>query len=93
MAAVFPDNIKIHNINACSACMGALILSFQFLEKKLSEKADVFLGAKHKKDEIADGLKISFGNCCCYDSDIDIKIKGCPPYPFDLKNELEKRNG
>jgi uncharacterized protein (DUF362 family) len=90
---VFPPNVKVHNINACSSCMGALILSFHFLEKKLEGKTDIFLGAKHDKEQKADGLKISFGNCCCCDLDFDIKIKGCPPYPFDLKTELEKRNG
>ena len=32
----------------------------------------------------------AFGNCCKNTNvKFDIKIKGCPPYPFDLKNALE----
>jgi len=92
MSAAMPANIKIHNVNACSACMNALLLSFQFLENKIEQNTDVYLGAKHNKEEMAEGLKISFGNCCFYDMDFDIKIKGCPPYPFALKAEMEKRN-
>ncbi len=70
MDITVPTQVKIHNINACSACMNALLLSFQFLEKGFEENADIYLGAKYSKKEIAEGLKISFGNCCFYDMDL-----------------------
>jgi uncharacterized protein (DUF362 family) len=92
MDIAVPPQAKIHNINACSACMNALLLSFQFLEKGIESDVDVYLGSKLNKKDIARGLKIAFGNCCFYGMDFDIKIKGCPPYPFDLKAELEKHN-
>ena len=44
------------------------------------------------EDDISvDGMKIGFGNCCSADIGLDKIIKGCPPYPFKLRDFLHAR--
>lgn len=89
MDEIIPKQVTVHNHNACSACMNALLLSLQQLENDLGKKTDIFLGSRTDKEEVFEGIKIAFGNCCFYDIDFDIEIKGCPPYPLDLRNALK----
>ena len=91
LKAIVPENFRIHDKNACSACANALILSCQFLEEKPKENLDFYLGSKVSAEDLSDNFRIAFGNCCIYGIDADLKIKGCPPYPFDLKNMLGSR--
>ncbi len=87
--AMIPENIEIHNINSCSSCMNALLLSCNFLEKAVQNKTHIYLGSLFDSRDIKEGLRIAFGNCC-KKPDYDIKIKGCPPYPFELNRILNK---
>ena len=89
MENIIPEGFKIHNKDACSACMNALLLSFQFLEKETTKEIDFYLGSKIDKDEVTGGFAIAFGNCCINSIKLGKKIRGCPPYPFDLKDILE----
>jgi len=92
MDNIIPGNVTICDKDACSACMNALLLSFQMIGKEFPKKADIYLGSKIEKKDISEGFKIAFGNCC-YGMDFDLKVKGCPPSPFDLKNMLEVKGG
>ncbi len=87
MQNIIPENFVIHEKDACSSCMNALLLSFQMLDENPGKKAHVYLGTNEDAAHNDDGLKIGFGRCC-KGEDFDIKINGCPPYPFDLKNKL-----
>jgi hypothetical protein len=92
MDGTIPKGFNIYNTNACSSCMNAFLLSCQFLEKDCPICADVFMGEKTVDHEKTNRLKIAFGNCCIKGIDnFDDKIPGCPPYPFILKNLIEKR--
>lgn len=82
------NNFVIHNINACSACVNALLLSMKFLDKDISGKFDIYIGQKYV-DAGELNKSIGFGNCC-KKKNVAIKIKGCPPYPFLLKHSLSK---
>lgn len=88
---IIPREFTIHNKNACSACMNAFLLSCRFLEGKLKENIDVFLGSLVEEEDISSGLKLAFGNCCPPDLSCDMRIRGCPPYPFDLKDCLKEK--
>jgi len=79
-----PSNIEVKNINACSSCMNALILSCRFLENEIQEKIQVYLGSKYEEDNNCT-KKIAFGNCCGDNEYFDEQIKGCPPFPLKLK--------
>jgi len=91
MDDIIPEYVIVHNRNACSACMNALLLSFQLFDREFPKKTDIYLGSKIDKNDTAAGFKIAFGNCCPRGENFDLKIKGCPPYPFDLKNIFTER--
>nr|CBH39590.1 conserved hypothetical protein, DUF362 family [uncultured archaeon] len=85
----YNDKMIIHDINSCSACMNALLLSFQFLENEPNEKYSVFIGPKINNNVKNNFKKIAFGNCCIKNIDnVDYEIKGCPPYPFELNKKV-----
>jgi uncharacterized protein (DUF362 family) len=89
MKDTIPANFTIHNINACSACANALLLSFKFMNNPPTGNHHIFLGPKcNIDDEMPNG--IGFGNCCIKQN-VAIKIKGCPPYPPLLAQELERK--
>jgi uncharacterized protein (DUF362 family) len=88
METIIPKKIRIHDKNACSSCMNALLLSFQFLEKEITKDIDLYLG-DNIDNKIIDESVIGFGNCCNKSNKFRRSIKGCPPYPFDLKRILE----
>ncbi|MEJ2665376.1 MAG: DUF362 domain-containing protein [Spirochaetia bacterium] len=84
-----PANFTVHNVNACSACENALLLSFKFMHNPPNGSYHIFIGPKVENTDYLPH-SIGFGNCCKM-KDIDIKIKGCPPYPPALARELEER--
>jgi uncharacterized protein (DUF362 family) len=86
---VIPAEFNIHNRNACSSCMNAFLLSCQLLEKHRRESINVYMGELVEGNIAASGLKIAFGNCCPKDIEFDKRIKGCPPYPFALRDCLK----
>ncbi len=88
MEKLVPPFVTIYNRNACSSCANALLLSFRFLEKQLPDHLDVYLGTKHKIMK-GPNIKVGFGNCCIKEYSFDRSVKGCPPYPFELKKILE----
>ena len=87
LEGVVPEGLKIHNRDACSSCMNALLLSCGVLQGDLKERVDVYLGSSVEADD-APGIKVAFGNCCPEDMAVDKRIKGCPPYPFALRDCL-----
>lgn len=95
MESIIPKRFRMHNRDACSACMNALLLSYQFLEREVTEEIDVYLGSILAETDFAVGLKLAFGNCCHKSMKDKVKfdriIRGCPPYPFDLKKTLENK--
>jgi hypothetical protein len=64
-------------------------LSCQFLEKDLPDNVEIYLGSVVEESS-SDVVKIAFGNCCKGDAFFDKVVKGCPPFPFTLKEVLEK---
>ncbi len=89
MTNVIPGEFVIHNKNACSSCMNALLLSCQFLEKEKLRKADIYLGSVEGSVE-SENMKIAFGNCCSKNKNFDKTIMGCPPFPLSLKKVFEE---
>lgn len=88
---ILPKNFDIQNVNACSSCMNALLLSFSFLDKEVSKDIDVYLGSKTETNKSSAKYSLAFGNCACLsENDFDEKVRGCPPYPFDLGKVLKK---
>jgi uncharacterized protein (DUF362 family) len=88
---IIPGKFRIHEKNACSSCMNAFLLSCSFLEGGLADYADVYLGSLMDEKEATGDLKIAFGNCCPDDKQFNVRIKGCPPYPFVLKERLREK--
>jgi uncharacterized protein (DUF362 family) len=84
-----PTNFTVHNVNACSACENALLLSFKFMHNPPNGSYHIFIGPKVENTDYLPH-SIGFGSCCKM-KDIDVKIKGCPPYPPVLARELEER--
>ncbi len=82
---------EIHGTDACCTCMNALILSLGFLEKPVPRLV-FYLGSKIDASEHTGGITVSFGNCCGL-KNADIRVKGCPPYPFELGERLKERTG
>jgi len=89
LSTIVPEDCRIHDRDACSSCMNALLLSLQIMEKDVPKNVDIYLGTKVPFEENVKGLKIGFGNCCPDDQTFDKYIKGCPPYPFALGKALK----
>jgi len=64
MDNIIPEGFKIYSENSCSACMNALLLSCQFLEKDIPDNVEIYLGSVVKGSCSSDAVKIAFGNCC-----------------------------
>ena len=90
MDRVIPSGFRIENKNSCSACMNALLLSCQFLGTT-DILADLYLGSDNETRKDTDRLQIGFGNCACRNGNYDKKVKGCPPFPFALKESLDDK--
>ncbi len=91
MDRIIPQGFRVEEKNACSACMNALLLSCQFMGGQVNIAADIYMGSKSSPGKSTGSLRIGFGNCACRRASYDIKIKGCPPYPFALKESLKDR--
>jgi len=89
LISAVPEDCRIHDSDACSSCMNALLLSLQVLEKDVPKNLDIYLGTKIRFEEDVKGMKVGFGNCCPADQTFDKYIKGCPPYPFALGKALK----
>ena len=85
-----PETFRIRDKNACCACMNAFLLSCSFLDGDPGDFADVYMGSLLDESESSGGVSIAFGNCCPATRSFDIRIQGCPPYPFALKEFLKK---
>ncbi len=73
--------------------MNAFLLSCSFLDgDPPADFADVYMGSLLDDSEPSGGMSIAFGNCCPENRVFDIRIKGCPPYPFALKESLKKNS-
>lgn len=92
MHCAIPKGFFVHDIDACSSCMNALLLSFELYGQEPPRETHVYLGTKTDKTPATGACRVAFGNCCGEGAGCDIRIKGCPPYPFDLKNKLENLN-
>lgn len=86
---IVPKGFTIHNSNACCTCENAFLLSCKFLENFKTEEIKIFMGKNNNERINHDDINIAFGNCCKSNDDI-YKIKGCPPYPFELNETLKK---
>lgn len=85
-----PGAFRIRDKNACCACMNAFLLSCSLLDGDPADFVDVYMGSLLDESEPSGGIGIAFGNCCPENRAFDIRIKGCPPYPFALKECLKK---
>jgi hypothetical protein len=90
LEGLIPKNFRIHNRNACSACMNAFLLSCHLLGGTLKDNMDVYMGSIVETEDIRETLSLAFGNCCPGDIIFDKRIRGCPPYPFELKECLRE---
>lgn len=68
--------------------MNALLLSLRFAEN--ADKYSYYLGSGHDKSEKLSCNSIAFGNCAIKVLDECIYVKGCPPYPFELKSVINE---
>ncbi len=90
LGGTVPEIFRIRDKNACCACMNAFLLSCSLLDGDPADIADVYMGSLLDESEPSGGMSIAFGNCCPENRAFDIRIKGCPPYPFALKEFLKK---
>ena len=88
MSGTIPKGFFVHDIDACSSCMNALLLSFEILDKEAPRTMHVYLGTQIDHGSLNSDYRIAFGNCCDRTVRYDRVIKGCPPYPFDLQKML-----
>jgi len=92
LSVAMPPGVTVHESDACSSCMNALLLSFEVLGKEFSRPMQIFLGRKANPDPAGSGYGVAFGNCCDPKSGhFDLAVKGCPPYPFELRDKLSQR--
>ncbi len=84
---IVPPVFRVHNRDACSACMNAFLLSCSLLDKVPEEEFAVCMGTRLPENP-GTGKRVAFGNCCPARGDFDIAIPGCPPYPFALREKL-----
>jgi uncharacterized protein (DUF362 family) len=88
MEEVVPACFTVRDGGACSACMNAFLLSCQFLQAMPVREVEVLLGPRAAGS--GDGARIAFGNCCPPAAAADLRVAGCPPYPFDLEKALAR---
>jgi hypothetical protein len=83
-----PASFVVHDGAACSACMNAFLLSCELLHEAPEGKYHVYVGPEACREDAGRGTRIAFGNCCPEIPEAQIRIRGCPPYPFSLREEL-----
>ncbi len=86
---IVPERCRIVSRNACSACENAFILSCRMLEGELTRDLSAYLGSAVTPEEVPEEIRLAFGNCVPKDFPCDLRIPGCPPYPFTLKGLLK----
>jgi hypothetical protein len=91
-SSIVPAKFKIHSGNACSSCMNAFLLSCSLLDCEQADFADIYMGSTIPDNKASQGTRIAFGNCCPEDLPFDLRIKGCPPYPFALREWLSRKH-
>ncbi len=81
-----PDALTVLQTDACSSCMNAFLLSCGFLERPPEERIDIFMGSTLTERHGEPAASLAFGTCgCSLPRAFDAMIRGCPPYPFALK--------
>ncbi len=83
---VVPSGFTVHEQEACSSCMNAFLLSCHTLDPLETQAYQVYIGLRRPQRQSADAC-IAFGSCCPVEES-DIVVKGCPPYPFTLKERI-----
>lgn len=84
---IVPSGFTVHERGACSSCMNAFLLSCHALDPLRTRTYQVYMGT-HRAEGCGPDQAVAFGNCCPAE-DSDIVVKGCPPYPFALKECIE----
>ena len=84
---IVPRGFTVHEKGACSSCMNAFLLSCRTLGPLPEGAFHVYMGTGCPQSHTPDRV-IAFGNCCPT-GNADIVIKGCPPYPFALKERIQ----
>ena len=87
-ANVFSSRFRLHERDACSACMNAFLLSCQLLAGEPDAVVDVYVGTLADERPASGGTRLAFGNCVPDDGGFDLRVKGCPPYPYSLGRAL-----
>jgi uncharacterized protein (DUF362 family) len=97
MESIVPACFTVRNVDACSSCMNALLLSCGFLTTGEAVPLELFLGSVVPPGSVAgpSGVpSVAFGNCANgMQRSFDAGIRGCPPYPFALKEWLAHERG
>lgn len=91
LSNIIPKEFSIRDSGACSSCMNAFLLSCSLLEGAPRQNAEIHLGAAKQEKKSDEFLKIAFGNCTLDDGTFNIRIRGCPPYPFALRELLTNK--
>ncbi len=89
---VVPGKFRVHDRDACSSCMNAFLLSCSLLEGEPAQTADVYMGSIVEGNRTSGAMKIAFGNCCPGELECDLRIPGCPPFPYALKERLKTKD-
>lgn len=80
----------LREAGACSACMNALLLSWRLLQDPPQREVEVYLGTKAARSGNGQASCIAFGNCCPDGLQAEVRVSGCPPYPFALGECLKQ---
>jgi uncharacterized protein (DUF362 family) len=95
MENIVPACFTVRDADACSSCMNALLLSCGFLAEGEPIPLELFLGSTVPPGSAADSSgvpSVAFGNCANgMPPSFDAGIRGCPPYPFALKEWLARK--
>ena len=96
MENIVPSCFTVRNLDACSSCMNAFLLSCGSLDQAERIPLEVFMGSAvppSSSAPAAGSLRIAFGNCAgSMPCSFDAGIRGCPPYPFALKEWLARKS-
>ena len=84
--ALVPPAFTVRQVDACSSCMNAFLLSCGFLAEKPLPKMNIYMGTAMPEGEAAEKQSLAFGACANkMPRSFDMRIRGCPPYPYALR--------